>query len=470
MGQINTILLNLNNFLYENILIALLIGTGLYFTIRTRFVQIRMIPEACKLIYEKSSNENGVSSFQALMISTASRVGTANIAGVATALATGGAGAIFWMWISAIIGSASAFIESTLAQVYKSKDESSYRGGPSYYIEKALNLRWLGIVFAILLIACFTIGFNALQSYNVSSAFLRYAVTDQQSKWIPFLVGAGLAILTGVTVFGGNKRIGQITSVLVPIMAILYILLGIYVTLRNITMLPDIFLQIMEGAFDWRAVGGGMAGASIMHGVKRGLFSNEAGMGSAPNASATADVTHPAKQGLVQMISVYIDTLIICTTTAMMLLVNGIPKDLTGMAYVQTAIHAQVGNLGVHFITVAILLFGFSSLVGNYSYAEANLKFITNKKAIVTIFRLLCLVPIFLGAQASFSTVWDLADVLMGFLAIVNIIAILLLGNVAIRTLKDYTIQKIAKKDPIFQPSKLGICNADCWEDANDHE
>lgn len=465
MELLNHLLQNLNDFLYGNILIALLIITGIYFTIRTKFVQLRLLPEACRILNEKTSKEGGVSSFQALMISTASRVGTGNIAGVAAAIAAGGPGAIVWMWILAIIGSASAFIESTLSQVYKTKDGEGYRGGPAYYIEKALGMRWLGIIFAILLIACFAIGFNALQSYNVSSAFEVYAATEQTKKIVSIIVGIVLAAATAYTIFGGVHRIGIISSAVVPVMAILYILLGAFITIRNIHLMPEIFSNVFQDAFNFKAFAGGIAGTCVMYGIKRGLFSNEAGMGSAPNASAAADVSHPAKQGLVQMLSVYIDTLIICTTTAMMLLVYGVEDGLTGMPYVQAAVSSEVGNWGIHFITVSILLFAFSSLIGNYSYAESNLKFICDNKVVVFIFRVACLIPVFFGALASFGTVWDLADVLMGFMAIVNIFAILLLGGVACKTLKDYSEQKREGKDPKFNPRKLGIKNTECWDE-----
>lgn len=465
MKFLNDLLLNLNNFLYENILIVLLLLTGLYFTIRTKFVQIRLLPEACRVLNEKSSKQGGVSSFQALMISTASRVGTGNIAGVAAAIASGGPGAIVWMWLLAVIGSASAFIESTLAQVYKSKDGESYRGGPAYYIEKALGMRWLGVIFAILLIACFAVGFNALQSYNVSSAFEIYAGSEQSKQVVSIVVGVLLTAATAYSIFGGIHRIGVITSVLVPVMAILYIVLEIYITVTNLSSMPEIFKMVFAEAFNVKAFTGGIAGTCVMYGIKRGLFSNEAGMGSAPNASATAEVSHPAKQGLVQMVSVYIDTLIICTTTAMMLLVYGVEDGLTGIPYVQAAVSSQIGSAGVHFIVISILFFAFSSLVGNYSYAEANLKFISNRKITLLIFRICCLLPVFFGSFASFATVWDLADVLMGFMALVNIFAIVLLGKVACVTLKDYTQQKREGKDPVFHPKMLGIKNTECWDE-----
>lgn len=468
MSTFNTILAAVNGPLYEVILVPLLTFTGIYFTIRTKAVQITMLPEALRVLTEKSSR-GGVSSFQALMISTASRVGTGNIAGVATALAAGGAGAIFWMWLLALLGSASAFIESTLAQIYKQKDGKTFRGGPAYYIERALGQRWLGIVFSILLIACFAFGFNALQSFNVSSAFEYYAGTDANLKHtIDVVIGLILAAATAATIFGGTHRIGVITSVIVPIMAIFYIGLGIFISLTNLGSFPEIFNRIFQEAFDFRAIAGGFAGSCVMQGIKRGLFSNEAGMGSAPNAGATADVSHPAKQGMVQMISVFIDTLLICTTTAMMLLVfnptpNATPA-LTGMPLVQQAVSSQVGTFGIHFITVSILLFAFSSLIGNYCYAESNLKFICENKLLLNLFRIICVVVVFAGSTAEFETVWNLADVLMGFMAIVNIISILLLGNIALKALEDYRKQKNAGENPQFHPEKLGIKNTDCWE------
>lgn len=373
------------------------------------------------------------------MISTASRVGTGNIAGVATALAAGGPGSIFWMWLTAFIGGASAFIESTLAQVYKEKDGEAFRGGPAYYIEKALKKRWLGIVFSCLLIACFIFGFNPLQAYNVSSAVEYYFENNQV---VSIIIGIILAFITALVIFGGVHRIGIISSTVVPIMAVLYILIGLYITLTNIDKLPTIFADIFSQAFDFNAIIGGFSGSCVMYGIKRGLFSNEAGMGSAPNAGATADVSHPVKQGLVQTISVFIDTILICSTTAFMLLNYGTDSGLTGMPYVQQAIFVEIGEYGIHFITISIFLFAFSSLIGNYCYAESNLKFIIDNEKVLFIFRIITIIVIFFGAQANFNTIWDLADVLMGFMAILNIIVILFLGKIAIKCLNDYCKQK----------------------------
>ncbi len=437
------ILGSMSNFLYTWILVALLIITGLYFSFKTKFVQIRMLPEALKVITEKKS-DSGISSFQALMISTASRVGTGNIVGVALAIGTGGAGAVFWMWVLAIIGSASAFVESTLAQIYKIKDGEGFRGGPAYYIQNALKSRPLGILFSIFLIACFAYGFNALQAFNIGDS-LKYYFPNYSNSIIPVVLGLILAILTGVTIYGGVKRIGIITSGIVPIMALIYIGLGLFITIKNINILPDVFKNIFSEAFNFKAIFGGGIGAftssCVMQGIKRGLFSNEAGMGSAPNAAATADVSHPVKQGLVQMFSVFIDTIFICSTTAMILLCSGVTEG-RGIQLVQNAVSANFGEFGIHFISVAIFLFAFSSLVGNYYYAEANIKFIKNNKTVLNIFRFTCLIMIFLGTQMSLDTAWNLADLLMGCMAIVNIIAILLLSGISIKCLKIILIRK----------------------------
>ena len=459
----NDILTKINDVMYTYILVILLVGVGIYFTIRTRGVQFRLLKDGIKSMMEKTEKtENGekkVSSFQALMISTASRVGTGNIAGIATAIAAGGPGAVFWMWIMAIIGGASAFIESTLAQIYKVKEDGQYRGGPSYYMEKALGKRWMGILFSILLIICFAYGFNGLQAYNMSSS-LEYYITDYSGTIWPMVLGIVLAVAAAFVIWGGVHRIGFISSVIVPIMATLYILLGLVTMVLNITELPAMFALIIKEAFDVKAIMGGFAGSAVVIGIKRGLFSNEAGMGSAPNASASADVDHPVKQGLVQIISVFIDTLLICSSTAVMLLVSGVEGKsgtLDGIPYVQAAISSNVGEWGIHFITFSIFAFAFSSLIGNYFYAESNILFIRNSKVLLNIFRVTCVVAIFLGAQADFSLVWNLADITMGLMAIVNIIAIFLLGKVAIKVLKNYEKQKKAGENPVFYEDEIGL-------------
>lgn len=466
--MLNNILSAINDWMYTYLLLFLLVGTGIYFTVRTRFVQLRLLKESFHVLKEKAGEENGkkqVSSFQALMISTASRVGTGNIAGIATAIAAGGAGAVFWMWLMAVIGGASAFIESTLAQVYKVKDKEEFRGGPSYYMEKALGKRWLGILFSVLLIICFAYGFNGLQSFNMSSS-LEYYIPGYSDTVYPMIVGLILAVGTAFVIFGGVHRIGFITSVIVPIMAGAYLLIGLYTIVTNITELPRVFSMIFSQAFDFRAFAGGMAGSAVVIGIKRGLFSNEAGMGSAPNASASASVSHPAKQGMVQVLSVFIDTLLICSATAMMLLLSGVQGGsgvLDGIPFVQKAISANVGNWGIHFITLSIFAFAFSSLIGNYYYAESNILFIKNNKKLLFIFRITCLLAVFFGAQADFSMMWNIADITMGCMATVNILVILFLGNTAMKVLKDYEKQKKEGKNPVFKAKDVGIENTECW-------
>ena len=468
--QINDILTQINDFMYTYVQIILLVFVGVYFTIRTRGVQLRLLKDGLKSLLEKAGeDEQGkkkVSSFQALMISTASRVGTGNIAGIATAIAAGGPGAVFWMWLMAVIGGASAFIESTLAQIYKVKEGGEFRGGPSYYMERALGKRSLGVLFSVLLIICFAYGFNGLQSFNMSSA-LEYYIPNYSDSMYPMLVGAILAVATGLVIWGGVHRIGFISSVIVPIMATAYILIGIVTMIMHAGEIPHVFAVIMENAFDFQAIAGGLAGSAVVIGIKRGLFSNEAGMGSAPNASASADVEHPVKQGLVQAISVFIDTLLICSSTAMMLLVSGVEGEagvLDGIPYVQQAISSNVGQWGIHFITFSIFAFAFSSLIGNYYYAESNIRFIKNDKKVLFVFRITCIVAIFLGAQADFSLVWNLADITMGCMAIVNIIAIFLLRNIACKALRNYEEQKKAGKNPVFKAADIGLYNTDVWK------
>lgn len=468
--MINDLLTKLNDIMYTYVLIIMLVGVGVYFTIRTKGVQFRLFKDGIKSMLEKSDKaENGekkVSSFQALMISTASRVGTGNIAGIATAIAAGGPGAVFWMWLMALIGSASAFIESTLAQIYKVKQDGQFRGGPSYYMERALGKRWLGILFSILLIICFAYGFNGLQAYNMSSA-LEYYIDDYSNTIYPMVLGIILAVAAGFVIWGGVHRIGFISSVVVPIMAVAYILLGLVTMVLNITELPHMFAVIIKSAFDVEAIMGGFAGSAVVIGIKRGLFSNEAGMGSAPNASASADVDHPVKQGLVQVISVFIDTILICSSTAVMLLVSGVEGKsgvLDGIPYVQQAISANVGEWGIHFITFSIFAFAFSSLIGNYYYAESNIVFIKNNKIVLNLFRVTCVAAIFLGAQADFGLVWNIADITMGFMAVVNIIAIFLLNKIALKALDNYESQKKLGKNPVFKAKDIGV-DGTVWEE-----
>ncbi len=413
--------------------------------------------------------ERSISSFQALMVSTASRVGTGNIAGIATAIATGGPGAVFWMWVMSIIGAASAFVESTLAQIFKVRaGDGEFRGGPAYYIQQGLGKRWLGIVFAVALILCFAFGFNGLQAYNMTSA-LEYYIPDYATNGVAIGVGIVTIVFTAFVIFGGAKRISVITSIVVPVMAIAYIALAVWTTLSNLGEIPAVFALIIASAFDFQAIAGGFAGSVIMLSIKRGLFSNEAGMGSAPNAAATASVSHPCKQGLVQSLSVYIDTLLICTCSAMMVLIFYVQNPeaaqaLNGMPLVQMAVNNSVGEFGIHFITFAIFAFAFSSLIGNYFYAESNLRFIKNNKVLLLVFRVACLAAILYGCLNSFDLAWNLADIFMGFMAIINLVAILLLGKWALKALDNYTAQRKAGIDPVFVADEIeGLPKTECW-------
>lgn len=469
LNSFNAILTVINDFIYGKFLIILLIAVGLYFTIRTLAAHIFLFPDAFKVLKEKSG-KGSISSFQALMIATASRVGTGNIAGVTTAIVTGGAGAVFWMWIMAIIGSASALVESTLAQVYKEKDGTIYKGGPAYYIEKALGMRWLGIIFSVLLILTFAFGFNGLQSHTLASSFKLY-FSNFHDGYIPLIIGVLVAAFSAFMFFGSSNIIGKVSSVIVPVMAVLYIGVGIVILFMNLGKLGDVFGMIFKDAFDFKAIFGGFTGSCMVVGIKRGLFSNEAGMGSAPNAAAAAEVSHPVKQGMVQVFSVFIDTIIICSTTAFMVLLAGplgatddAGKLIDGIPFVQLALDSQFGHMGIYFITVCIVLFTSSSIIGNYFYAEFNIKFISKNPVFMLCFRIFAVITVFLGAQMDFSTSWAIADILMGGMATVNCIAMVLLGGIAVKVIQDYKEQKVQGLNPVFKAEKLGITNTECWK------
>jgi len=460
---------NVSGFMYGNLLIILLLTVGLYFTFRTKLVQFGMLKEAIRLVTEKKTG-NSVSSFEALMVSTASRVGTGNIVGVANAIAIGGYGAVFWMWIIAIVGGASAFIESTLAQVYKKRDkEGNCYGGPSYYIEAALHSRLLGVIFAVALIATYAIGFNMLCSYNLITSFSGYSFYgNPETSKFPLICGAVLAVMVAFCVLGGGKRIVKVTSALVPFMGVIYIVMALVVTVMNLPLLPTVIKNIFVSAFDFKAFAGGLTGTALMEGIKRGLYSNEAGVGSAPNAAAAAEVSHPAKQGLVQMLSVFIDTLLVCTATALMCLTSGIipSADLKGAPYVQKALSMNFGSFGIYFVTFALLLFAFTTLLGNLFYCEGCLNYIANRpvsKNTLSVFRVIACVVVFLGAQLDFGLVWDLGDVLMGIMALINLPVIVLLGKSALSVLDDYKKQRKAGKDPVFKSASIGL-ETECWK------
>ncbi len=473
MGKAVLDLLNsIDSVMYYPVLIIVMAVAGIYFTILTKGVQIRLFRESCRLVMEPSHEKGQVSSFQALMVSTASRVGTGNIIGVSTAICLGGPGACFWMWLMCIVGASSAFMESTLAQIYKRKDENgACYGGPAYYIEKALHARWLSVLFCIFLIATYAVGFNLLCSYNLQSTFAVYSF--YHPKTTPVIVGAVLAVLVGYCLLGGGKRIVKLTSVIVPFMGIAYVIISLIVIAANITHIPAMFAEILKDAFDFKAIFGGIAGSCLVYGIKRGLYSNEAGVGSAPNASASAAVSHPVKQGLVQTLSVYMDTLLLCTATALMCLSTGVPhtEEVSGAMYVQNAISTVFGKIGPLFITIAMILFAFTTLLGNLYYVDNALIFMNHKKApskrFSVIFKIICILVVFLGAVIPMDAAWAMADITMGGMTLINLPACMLLGKVAIDALRDYEKQKKKGKNPVFHASNIGLSRKelDYWND-----
>lgn len=475
LDGIHSGILAVSNILYQPWFVPLLlIIGGLYFTVRCKFIQVRLFKESFRVIMERPKTQEGISSFGALMVSTASRVGTGNIIGVATAICLGGPGAIFWMWVTAFIGGATAFVESTLAQIYKKKDvDGTSYGGPAFYMRTALKQRWLGVIFSILIILIYAVGYNMLAAYNLQSTFATFSFYDEGMT--PKIIGVILAVLFGIIVIGGAKRLIKVTGVMVPVMGIIYVAVSLIILVLNITNIPTMLSWIFKGAFDFKSIFGGFAGSCIMWGIKRGLYSNEAGMGSAPNAAAKADVSHPAKQGLVQMLSVFLDTLLICSATAFMCLStltdpSGFVADGTADAagYVQASMGTALGSFGPIFLAIAMSLFAFTTLIGNYSYCEGCLEFIIKrapKKAELLIFRMIATVLIYVGAVASAGFVWDTADMLQGLIVIVNVPTILILGNTAFKCLNDYVKQRKEGKEPEFIAADIGIKEeTDFWK------
>ena len=448
-----------NDLIWSQYLIGLLLTVGIFFTISSKFVQLRMLPEMFRALVEKpetlKNGEKGISPFQAFAISAGSRVGTGNIAGVATAIVLGGPGAVFWMWIIAFIGAASAFIEATLAQVYKVHDkEGGFRGGPAYYITKGLNQKWLGITFAVLITVTFAFVFNTVQSNTIAESLrTQYHIS-------PVITGIILAVITAIIIFGGVRSIATLSSLIVPIMAIVYVGIVLFILLMNFDQIIPMIGTIIKSAFGME-VAGGAVGTAILQGIKRGLFSNEAGMGSAPNAAATAAVPHPVKQGLLQSLGVFFDTMLVCTATAIMILLySGLKfgeKAPQGVEVTQSALNEHLGSPGGIFLTVAITLFAFSSVVGNYYYGQSNIEFLSKNKAILFIFRCLVVVLVFIGAVVKTETVWSTADLFMGLMAIVNLVSIIGLSNIAFAVMKDYIQQKRAGLKPVFKPENLEI-------------
>ncbi len=471
MDAVNEWLLTWGDNLWTWVVLPVVVLLGLYFTIRSGVVQFRLIPEMFRTLTDKTPrNESGapqsVSAFQAFTISAASRVGVGNIAGVGTAIAVGGPGAVFWMWVMAFIGGASSFIESSLAQLFKVRDKDSFRGGPAYYMQRGLKARWLGVWFAIILIVCFPFAFSSLQANTISATVTSSVGGDL--PWLPWGIGVGIAALTALVVFGGVRRIASVTQFLVPIMALAYLLLGLIVVALHVDRIGPVFVEIFTQAWGFNEVVGAAFGYIVLTGVKRGMFSNEAGLGSAPNAGATAAVTHPVKQGLVQTLGVYFDTFLVCSITAFIILVS-VP-DLgdaeRGIGLTQDALVGTLGQWSNVALSVIIFMLAFSSILGNYYYGESNIEFITPRRWVLTGYRILVVVAVLTGSVAGADLVWNFADGVMGLMALTNLIAIGLLSGIAFRLLKDYSAQRRAGRDPVFTRDLLpDITGVECWED-----
>ncbi len=466
--MLDSIISAVSDALYTYVLIILLVAGGLYFTVRSGFAQFRLFKEQIRAVTEKPADGKGVSSFQALMVSTASRVGTGNIVGVSTALCLGGFGSVFWMWLIALIGSASALAESTLAQIYKKRTPDGCSGGPAYYIEAALRSRPLALVFTGFLIATFGFGFNMLASYNLQSTFSGYGFYDKKTS--PWVIGFILAAIVCYCLMGGGKRVIKVTSLMVPFMGVAYILVALIMVVVNFKALPGVFERIFAEAFDVKAIFGGFTGSCIMFGIKRGLFSNEAGVGSAPNASASAEVRHPVKQGLVQVLSVFLDTVLICSATAFMCMCSGVEptKELSGAPYVQAALSSAFGEIGPVFITVAMILFAFTTLLGNLYYVDQALIYILKKqpgKKFMAVYHITAALVIFVGAGLSADLLWNIADITMGGMALINMPVILYLGKYVFRALKNYDEQRRAGVEPVFKAKDIGLPHeVDYWQ------
>lgn len=460
--------------LTDYVMVAVLLAAALFFTVATRGVQFRMVGEMLRLLVRSGKRDNDrrkndepahgtISSFQAFALSIASRVGTGNLAGVASAIAIGGPGAVFWMWVIAIFGASSAFVESTLAQLFKVKGEKSFMGGPAYYILKGLHKRWWAVTFAVLITLTFGFAFNSVQSNTVADALrTSFGVPAEWTAW-------GLCILTLAVIWGGVQRISRFSEIVVPVMAVAYILLAIVIICMNITRFHEVMAMIVKNAFGFDEALGGTIGAAMVMGIKRGLFSNEAGEGSTPNAAATASVTHPVKQGLIQTLGVYTDTLLVCTSTAFIILCSGIFEDgHDGIVLTQHAIDAGLGTgtaVGSTFVSIAIFFFAFTSIIANYYYGETNIRFIYDNNTIINIYRLLVGVIVYAGAVVSLDLVWGFADITMALMTLCNLAAIFMLGKYAVRLMHDYRRQLRAGHDPVYHSSTIPEIapETECW-------
>ena len=466
----------LNEYLWTYVVIVMLIGCAIYFTIRTKGVQFRLLKDMFKVIanrpiyINKVEKENlstederlkKIGSFQAFAVSLSSRVGTGNLAGVASAIFVGGPGAVFWMWVMALFGAATAFVESTLAQLYKRRGEDSFYGGPAYYMQYGLHRKWMGVLFAVLITITFGIANQVVQSNTLCDA-IADAMGVGRDK-----VGLVLTIATTMIIFGGVTRISRFSSIIVPIMAVGYILLSAFILITNITAIPAMISLIVKSAFGFEQAAGGMVGVAMMQGIKRGLFSNEAGEGSAPNAAAIASTSHPIKQGLLQALGVFADTLVICTCTAFVILLSGIyDSGRDGIILTKYALITHVGSLGGLFVTLAIFFFAYSTIIANYFYGETNIRFITQSGKTIFAFRAITGATVMIGATVTLQTAWCLVDLAMGFMTLVNLVAIIQLSPKVFRLLDNYIEQRRNHQDPQFKRSMMPEIEKDvvCWE------
>ncbi|WP_439555326.1 alanine/glycine:cation symporter family protein [Dyadobacter sp.] len=466
----------INDLIWSKALIGLCLATGIYFSIVTRFLQVRYIKDMVALLFGGKSSAQGVSSFQAFAIAISGRVGTGNIAGVATAIAMGGPGAVFWMWAIAFLGAASAYVEAALGQIYKTVQDGQYRGGPAYYIEKGLGIKWYANLFAFATILSTALFLPGVQSNSIATSSLTAFDIPVE------ITGGFVTVLLGLIIFGGVKRIGKVAEFVVPFMAGAYILMALIVIGLNITEVPSVFALIFRSAFDMEPAFGGIFGMAVLWGVKRGVYSNEAGQGTAPHAAAAAETSHPAKQGLVQAFSVYVDTLFVCTATALMILFTGqynvanpaggflvehIPGAAMGAEFTQSAINVHFPSLGSGFVAVALLFFAFTTVMAYYYIAETNLSYLLgnkNSKAALWGLRFLIMAATFYGSIKTAALAWTIGDIGVGLMAWLNIVAIILLRKPALDALKDYQKQKDAGKDPVFRPEELGIKGTEEWK------
>lgn len=464
METLQHVLSVFNDYLWTYVIVVILVCCALFFTVRTRFVQFSMLGEMLRVLLhperKKQDGQRHISSFEAFVVALASRIGTGNLAGVATAIYVGGPGAVFWMWAMAVLGSASAFIESTLAQLYKRKAKNSFIGGPAYYMKYGLGKAWMGVIFAVLMMITFGLSYNSVQSNTLCAAWHQAFGIDTA------LMGAIITLLTLIIIFGGIQRIASFSSAVVPFMALAYLVLALGIVITNITSLPHVLLQIVEGAFGWRQAAGGALGVTVIEGIKRGLFSNEAGEGSAPNAAATATVSHPVSQGLLQAFGVFIDTLVVCSCTAFIILVSGVDiKASNGIELTQNALSAEIGPLGHVFVAIAIWLFAFSSIIGNYYYGEANVLYLTKRRSVLYAYRLVVAAVVMIGSLITLDLAWCFADITMAALAVCNLIAITLLSGQAVRLLKDYRQQRRQGRRPQFRKETMPELadKLECW-------